>query len=38
MVTIGQMARGGLWLNIVGVVLVTMFAYLLGGWALGMTF
>ncbi|SFO10118.1 solute carrier family 13 (sodium-dependent dicarboxylate transporter), member 2/3/5 [Pseudonocardia ammonioxydans] len=37
-VTIGQMARGGLWLNVVGVVLITMFAYLLGGWALGMTF
>ncbi|OLL87790.1 di- and tricarboxylate transporter [Pseudonocardia sp. Ae263_Ps1] len=37
-VTIGQMARGGLTLNVVGVVLITLFAYLLGGWALGLQF
>ncbi|MEQ3553736.1 SLC13 family permease [Pseudonocardia nematodicida] len=37
-VTIGQMARGGVWLNIVGVLLITLFAFLLGGWALGLQF
>lgn len=37
-VTIGQMARGGLALNIIGVVLITVFAWLLGGWALGLQF
>lgn len=37
-VTIGQMARGGLLLNVVGVVLITGFAFLLGGWALGLQF
>ncbi|WP_202388781.1 SLC13 family permease [Pontixanthobacter aquaemixtae] len=37
-VTIAQMARGGLVLNIVGIMLITLFTYLLGGWALGLTF
>ncbi|RCW85062.1 SLC13 family permease [Paracoccus lutimaris] len=37
-VTIGQMARGGFVLNLVGIVLITMFIYLLGGIALGITF
>ncbi|SLN39890.1 Sodium-dependent dicarboxylate transporter SdcS [Roseivivax jejudonensis] len=37
-VTIGQMARGGVVLNVVGIVLVTTFAYLLGGVALGLEF
>jgi sodium-dependent dicarboxylate transporter 2/3/5 len=37
-VTIGQMARGGLALNVTGVVLITLFAWLLGGWALGLRF
>ena len=37
-VTIGQMARGGLVLNLTGVVLITLFSYLLGGWALGLRF
>ncbi|WBU63940.1 SLC13 family permease [Paracoccus aerodenitrificans] len=37
-VTIGQMARGGFVLNIVGIVLITMFIYLLGGIALNITF
>ncbi|MEJ8280737.1 SLC13 family permease [Pseudonocardia spirodelae] len=37
-VTIGQMARGGVVLNVVGVVLITLFAFLLGGWALGLQF
>lgn len=37
-VTIGQMARGGLLLNVVGIVLITGFAFLLGGAALGLEF
>ncbi|TXB68267.1 anion transporter [Paracoccus aurantiacus] len=37
-VTIGQMARGGFVLNLVGIILITMFIYLLGGFALGITF
>ena len=37
-VTISQMARGGFVLNIVGVMLITLFVYLLGGWALGLQF
>jgi solute carrier family 13 (sodium-dependent dicarboxylate transporter), member 2/3/5 len=34
-VTIGQMVRAGLWLNLIGVVLITVAVYALGGWALG---
>lgn len=34
-VTIGQMIKGGVWLNIISVVLVTLAAYTLGGWVLG---
>lgn len=37
-VTITQMARGGFVLNVVGVMLITLFVYLLGGWALGLQF
>ncbi|MFP5021263.1 SLC13 family permease [Pseudonocardia phyllosphaerae] len=37
-VTIGQMARGGMALNVVGVIVITLFAWLLGGWALGLQF
>ncbi len=37
-VTISQMARGGFVLNLVGIVLITMFCYLLGGVALGLRF
>lgn len=37
-VTIGQMARGGFVLNIVGIILITMFIYLLGGIALNLSF
>lgn len=37
-VTIAQMARGGFVLNIVGIMLITMLTYLLGGWALGLKF
>jgi sodium-dependent dicarboxylate transporter 2/3/5 len=34
-VSIGEMARGGLVLNLVGVVLITFFTVLIGPWALG---
>jgi sodium-dependent dicarboxylate transporter 2/3/5 len=37
-VTIAQMARGGFVLNIVGIVLITGFCYVLGGLALGLKF
>jgi sodium-dependent dicarboxylate transporter 2/3/5 len=37
-VTIAQMARGGLVLNLVGVLLITLFCYFLGGPALGLQF
>ena len=37
-VTIGQMARGGVVLNVVGIFLITAFIYLVGGIALGITF
>ncbi len=37
-VTIGQMARGGVVLNLVGIVLITVFCYALGGFALGLEF
>lgn len=35
-VSIAEMARGGFVLNVVGVVLITMFTVLLGPWALGL--
>ncbi|MFO7324139.1 MAG: DASS family sodium-coupled anion symporter [Pseudomonadota bacterium] len=34
-VTIAQMARGGLVLNLAGIVLITLACLLLGGWAMG---
>jgi sodium-dependent dicarboxylate transporter 2/3/5 len=37
-VTIAQMARGGFVLNIVGIMLITGFCYLIGGFALGLKF
>ncbi len=37
-VTIAQMARGGIVLNLVGIVLITGFCYVLGGIALGLKF
>lgn len=37
-VTIAQMARGGVVLNIIGIVLITFFCYMLGGFALGLQF
>lgn len=38
LVKIGQMATRGIVLNMVGVVLITLFCYLLGGMALGLRF
>ncbi|MFQ3790165.1 SLC13 family permease [Halomonas sp. A29] len=37
-VSIAQMARGGVVLNIIGIVLITAFCYMLGGFALGLQF
>lgn len=37
-VTIGQMARGGLVLNLIGIALITGFVYALGGASLGLEF
>ncbi|MFP3989047.1 DASS family sodium-coupled anion symporter [Streptomyces sp. E11-3] len=37
-VTMPQMMRAGLWLNLIGVVLITGMTMLLGGWALGLSF
>ncbi|RXZ64292.1 SLC13 family permease [Pelagerythrobacter rhizovicinus] len=37
-VTIADMARGGVVLNFVGIVLITLFCYLLGGATLGLRF
>lgn len=37
-VTIAQMARGGFVLNIVGILLITLFCYALGGLAFGLRF
>ncbi|HLS58586.1 MAG TPA: DASS family sodium-coupled anion symporter [Paracoccaceae bacterium] len=37
-VTIAQMARGGVVLNMVGITLITLVCYLLGGFALGLEF
>ncbi|MCW4353858.1 DASS family sodium-coupled anion symporter [Hoyosella sp. YIM 151337] len=37
-VTIGQMIRAGIWLNIVGVMLITVAVFALGSWAMGISF
>jgi len=37
-ITMGNMVRGGIWLNLIGVVLITAATYLFGGWALGIRF
>lgn len=37
-VTIGQMIRAGIWLNIIGIVLITVAVFALGGWAMGIEF
>ena len=37
-VRISQMARGGFVLNICGIILITMFCYLVGSWAMGLVF
>ncbi|MBA2441729.1 MAG: DASS family sodium-coupled anion symporter [Rubrobacter sp.] len=37
-VTILQMVRAGVWLNIIGIILITASMYALAGWALGVSF
>ncbi|MEE4023089.1 DASS family sodium-coupled anion symporter [Gordonia sp. PKS22-38] len=37
-VTIGQMIRGGIWLNLIGIVLITAAAYTLFAWSLGISY
>ncbi|GGC57739.1 anion permease [Hoyosella rhizosphaerae] len=37
-VTIGQMMRAGIWLNVIGIVLITVAVFTFGGWALGIEF
>jgi len=37
-ISIPQMMRGGIALNLVGIALITLFAYTLGAWALGLKF
>ncbi|WP_299907609.1 DASS family sodium-coupled anion symporter [uncultured Paracoccus sp.] len=37
-VKISQMARGGFVLNLTGIILITMFCYLIGSWAMGLVF
>jgi sodium-dependent dicarboxylate transporter 2/3/5 len=36
-VTMGQMVRAGVWLNLIGMALITTAMLLLGGWALGIS-
>lgn len=36
-IAMGDMIRGGLWLNLIGVFLITVATYLFGGWAMGIT-
>jgi solute carrier family 13 (sodium-dependent dicarboxylate transporter), member 2/3/5 len=37
-VTIGQMVKAGVWLNIIAIILITAAMYALTGWALGVSF
>lgn len=37
-VTIGQMMRGGVWLNLISIVLITVAAYTVFAWSLGIAF
>ncbi|WP_207890810.1 DASS family sodium-coupled anion symporter [Rhodococcus sp. Eu-32] len=37
-VTIGQMMRGGLWLNLIGIGLITVAAYTVFAWSLGIAY
>ncbi|WP_298177828.1 SLC13 family permease [Saccharomonospora sp.] len=37
-VTIGQMVKGGVWLNVAGLVIVTLGSYTLGAWVLGLAY
>ncbi len=35
-ITIGQMIKGGVWLNVIGLVIIMLAAYTVGGWVLGL--
>jgi sodium-dependent dicarboxylate transporter 2/3/5 len=37
-IRIGQMIKAGMWLNLIGIVLITLTTYTLGGWVLGIKF
>lgn len=37
-VTIGQMVKAGVWLNIITIILITAAVYAATGWALGVSF
>lgn len=37
-VTIGQMVKAGIWLNVIAIILITAAMYALTGWALGVSF
>ena len=37
-VTIGQMVKAGVWLNVIAIILITAVMYALTGWALGVSF
>ncbi|GAB3758139.1 DASS family sodium-coupled anion symporter [Zhihengliuella somnathii] len=37
-ITMANMLRGGIWLNLIGVVLITVAVYALGTWAMGIEF
>ena len=37
-VTIGQMVKGGLYLNLVGIVLISLVTMTLGVWVFGLAF
>jgi sodium-dependent dicarboxylate transporter 2/3/5 len=36
-ITMANMIRGGIWLNLIGVFLITAATYLFGGWAMGIS-
>ncbi|KPK75209.1 MAG: anion transporter [Phycisphaerae bacterium SM23_30] len=37
-ITIGQMIKAGLWLNLIGIILIPLLMYILGAWMLGVNF
>ena len=37
-ISIGQMVKAGIWLNIIGIILIPLLMYVLGAWVLGVSF